>query len=179
MDSAGFSAFSSSLGSVYSICCDAAGVAGTDSLNPLVDSLFLGQHLGGLSEINQQSSSSLLNCLICLWYGIPIITPGGHIGCYSQLYWHGIPVNLHYHLHQLCGEGQQISEYVIQVKMSALLLGVFVAFGIIMITSLTISDPHVRRMSVGFLSAALLISMFASPLFIIVSCFRCYTQYFQ
>lgn len=165
MDSTGFSSFSSSLRSLYSICSDGAGVAG----NVFAFALFVSPMPTFRRIIRNKSTEqfsglpyiySLLNCLICLWYGIPIITPGvtlvatvNSIGAVFQLTY--IIIFTSY------------AEKANKVKMSALLLGVFVAFGIIMITSLTISDPHVRQMFVGFLSAASLISMFASPLFII------------
>lgn len=55
------------------------------------------------------------------------------------------------------------------MKMTGLLLAVLALFAAIFIGSLQISDPETRRMFVGFLSCGSLISMFASPLFIIVS----------
>lgn len=53
--------------------------------------------------------------------------------------------------------------------MFGLLLAVFGLCAIIVAGSLQIIDAAIRRMFVGFLSGASLISMFASPLFIIVS----------
>ena len=52
--------------------------------------------------------------------------------------------------------------------MVGLLLAVLGIFVIILVGSLQIDDSAMRRMFVGFLSCASLISMFASPLFIIV-----------
>lgn len=53
--------------------------------------------------------------------------------------------------------------------MLGLLLAVLGIFVIILVGSLQIDDSSMRRIFVGFLSCASLISMFASPLFIIVS----------
>ena len=61
--------------------------------------------------------------------------------------------------------------------MIGLLLAVLGLFAIIVFGSLQIADHAMRQMFVGFLSVASLISMFASPLFIIVSLFpplECY-----
>lgn len=49
------------------------------------------------------------------------------------------------------------------------LMGVLGVFAIILIGSLLIDDVIMRRLFVGVLSCVSLISMFASPLFIIVS----------
>ncbi|KAI5420353.1 Bidirectional sugar transporter sweet2, variant 2 [Lathyrus oleraceus] len=51
--------------------------------------------------------------------------------------------------------------------MFGLLLAVFGIFVVILVGSLKIADSSMRRMFVGCLSCASLISMFASPLFII------------
>lgn len=56
-----------------------------------------------------------------------------------------------------------------QVRMFGLLMVDIVLFLVIVVGSLEISDFTIRRMVVGFLSCAALISMFASPLFVIVS----------
>lgn len=53
--------------------------------------------------------------------------------------------------------------------MLALLLAVLGVFAVILIGSLQIADIEMRQLFVGFLSCASLVSMFASPLFIIVS----------
>nr|XP_027191083.1 bidirectional sugar transporter SWEET2-like [Cicer arietinum] len=53
------------------------------------------------------------------------------------------------------------------VRMFGLLLAVLGICGIILVGSLKITYSSMRRMFVGFLSCASLISMFASPLFII------------
>lgn len=56
-----------------------------------------------------------------------------------------------------------------QVKMLGLLLAVFSAFGAIVVMSIKVFEPPNRQLFVGYLSVFSLISMFASPLFIIVS----------
>lgn len=53
--------------------------------------------------------------------------------------------------------------------MLGFLLAVFTLFAIVAGVSLQIIDPWIRRNVVGLLSCGSLISMFASPLFIIVS----------
>jgi len=53
--------------------------------------------------------------------------------------------------------------------MIVLLVAVLGVFAIILVGSLQIDDILMRRFFVGFLSCASLISMFASPMFIIVS----------
>lgn len=63
--------------------------------------------------------------------------------------------------------------------MLGLLLAVLVLFAIIVTGSLQIVDFWMRRMVVGLLSCASLISMFASPLFIIVSLLRTVLVYFS
>ncbi|KAI3809631.1 hypothetical protein L1987_19227 [Smallanthus sonchifolius] len=53
-------------------------------------------------------------------------------------------------------------------KMSALLLAVFGLFAVIAIGSLLVTDLELRHLIIGFLSCATLISMFASPLSVMV-----------
>ncbi|XP_020228613.1 bidirectional sugar transporter SWEET2 [Cajanus cajan] len=103
---------------------------------------------------------SLLNCLICLWYGTPLIsadnlliTTVNSIGAVFQFVY--IILFLMY------------AEKAKKVRMFGLLLAVLGVFAIILFGSLQINDALTRRFFVGFLSCASLISMFASPLFII------------
>lgn len=56
-----------------------------------------------------------------------------------------------------------------QMKMLGLLFVVFVVVGVIVAGSLQIPDQLTRWYFVGFLSCGSLVSMFASPLFVIVS----------
>lgn len=54
-----------------------------------------------------------------------------------------------------------------KLRMSALLIAVFAFFGMVVFVSLRFLETHLRQMVVGYLSVFSLISMFASPLFII------------
>ncbi|XP_014492382.1 bidirectional sugar transporter SWEET2 isoform X1 [Vigna radiata var. radiata] len=157
-----------SLLGVYSICevgKDAAGVAG----NMFAFGLFLSP-IPTFRRIIRNGSTemfsglpyvySLLNCLICLWYGTPLISPDNllvttvnTIGGVFQLVY--ITIFLIY------------AEKARKVRMLGLLLAVLGIFVIILVGSLQIDDRAMRRMFVGLLSCASLISMFASPLFII------------
>lgn len=53
--------------------------------------------------------------------------------------------------------------------MFGFLVAVLGLFGIIVVGSLQIADTNTRWIFVGILSSAALISMFASPLFVVVS----------
>ncbi|PON54614.1 SWEET sugar transporter [Parasponia andersonii] len=55
-----------------------------------------------------------------------------------------------------------------KIKMSGLLIAVLALFAIIVFLSTRVLHPSIRQIFVGYLSVASLISMFASPLFIIV-----------
>lgn len=148
-----------------SVLKDAAGVAG----NVFAFGLFVSpiptfrriirnrstEYFSGLPYIY-----SLLNCLICLWYGTPFIssdnlmvTSVNSAGAVFQFIY--IVIFMTY------------AEKAKKVKMIGLLLAVLGLFTIIVVGSLQVSDHSVRRTLVGFLSGATLISMFASPLFII------------
>ncbi|CAK9136631.1 unnamed protein product [Ilex paraguariensis] len=150
----------------YSVCSDAAGVAG----NLLAIVLFVSplptfrriirsrstEQFSGLPNIY-----SFLNCLICLWYGMPIVSPGiifvatvNSIGAIFQLVYVSIFITY--------------AEKAKKVKMLGLLVAIFAIFGIIVFVSIKLFDPPTRQLFVGYLSVASLISMFASPLFIIV-----------
>ncbi|KAG8364830.1 hypothetical protein BUALT_Bualt18G0039400 [Buddleja alternifolia] len=107
---------------------------------------------------------ALLNCLVTAWYGLPVIstdnllvTTVNSIGAVFQLVYMIIFI--------------KYAEKAKKLRMIGLLSLVFVVFAIIAIGSLFISDFEVRHLTVGFISCASLISMFASPLFIIVSRF--------
>lgn len=56
--------------------------------------------------------------------------------------------------------------------MLGLLLAVFAVFGVIVFLSINIFEPPNRQLFIGYLSVFSLVSMFASPLFIIVSSFN-------
>ncbi|KAH9779396.1 Bidirectional sugar transporter SWEET2 [Citrus sinensis] len=103
---------------------------------------------------------ALLNCLITMWYGTPLVsadnilvTTVNSIGAAFQLVY--IILFITY------------TEKDKKVRMLGLLLAVIGIFSIIVAVSLQIVNPFSRQMFVGLLSCAALISMFASPLFII------------
>ncbi|KAF3663278.1 putative receptor-like protein kinase-like [Capsicum annuum] len=56
-----------------------------------------------------------------------------------------------------------------QLKMLGLVLGVFAVFAAIVAISLYLFEPRTRQTFVGYLSVFSLISMFASPLFVIIT----------
>lgn len=156
---------STGLSSVYSICSDAAGVAG----NVFAFALFVSPMPTFKRVIRNKSTEqfsglpyvyALLNCLICLWYGTPLVSPDiilvatvNSIGAVFQLVYIIIFI--------------YNAEKYKKVKMLWLLLAVFGAFAVIVFASMKIHDPHTRKIFVGSLSMASLVSMFASPLFII------------
>ncbi|KAI4323073.1 hypothetical protein L6164_022709 [Bauhinia variegata] len=151
--------------SVYTICKDAAGVTG----NIFAFGLFISP-IPTFRRIIRNGSTemfsglpyiyALLNCLISLWYGTPIISPDNLLV---------LTVNSAGAIFQ----SVYITLFVIyaekakKVTMLGLLLATFGIFAVIVIGSLQISDGQMRQMFVGILSCASLISMFASPLFII------------
>ncbi|XP_062016655.1 bidirectional sugar transporter SWEET2a-like [Rosa rugosa] len=103
---------------------------------------------------------AFLNCLICLWYGSPAVKTGiilvatvNSFGAVFQLIY--ISIFIAY------------AEKEIKVRMLGLLLVVLAIFGLIVYVSLRVLDYDGRQTFVGYLSVFSLISMFASPLFII------------
>ncbi|XP_021773916.1 bidirectional sugar transporter SWEET2-like isoform X2 [Chenopodium quinoa] len=103
---------------------------------------------------------TLLNCMICAWYGSPfvsidniLITTVNSTGAIFQLVY--ISLFIAY------------AERVRKMKMLGLLSAVVVSYAILVTLSLRVFDFNSRQIFVGFLSCASLISMFASPLFII------------
>ncbi|KAL6597838.1 hypothetical protein ACP70R_046643 [Stipagrostis hirtigluma subsp. patula] len=104
---------------------------------------------------------SLLNCLICMWYGLPFVSYGvvlvatvNSIGAAFQLAYTAVFIAF--------ADAKQ------RLKVSGLLAGVFLVFGLIVVVSLELFDHKTRQTFVGYLSVASLIFMFASPLSIIV-----------
>ncbi|KAL2943367.1 Bidirectional sugar transporter SWEET2 [Bienertia sinuspersici] len=149
----------------YSVFKDAAGVAG----NIFAFGLFVSpvptfrriirngstEEFSGLPYIY-----TLLNCLICAWYGSPfvsidntLIVTVNSIGAIFQLVYISLFI--------------ANAERMRKMKMLGLLAAVFVTFAFLVIVSLRVFDFASRQIFVGFLSCASLISMFASPLFII------------
>ncbi|KAJ6820807.1 bidirectional sugar transporter SWEET2a [Iris pallida] len=149
----------------YNICSYAVGIAG----NLLALVLFVSpiptfkriirnkstEHFSGLPCIY-----SLLNCLICAFYGLPCVSKGlimvftvNMVGAVFQ--------SVYAILFIIYAEHRK------RTKMLGLLMGAVFAFALVVFVSLHVCDKDTRRLFVGFLSVASLISMFASPLFII------------
>jgi len=147
------------------ICKDAAGVAG----NIFAFGLFASPIATFRRILRNQSTEqfsglpyiyALLNCLLCMWYGTPFISYDNmmvmtvnSVGAVFQLIY--ITLFIVY------------AEKIKKIRMLGLLLLVLGLCAIIVAGSLQIIDAFTRRIFVGFLSGASLISMFASPLFII------------
>ncbi|KAL9248900.1 Bidirectional sugar transporter SWEET2-like protein [Drosera capensis] len=98
---------------------------------------------------------ALLSCLISSWYGTPLVMvmTVNSIGAVFQFVY--IILFIVY-----TGKGKKI-------RMLGLLATVLCLVGIIVFLSLRVFDSETRRIFVGFLSCASMISMFASPLFIV------------
>ncbi|XP_057465339.1 bidirectional sugar transporter SWEET2a-like isoform X2 [Actinidia eriantha] len=159
MDPSGF------LLSTYSVFTDAAGITG----NIFAIVLFVSPIPTFRRIIRNKSTEQfsglpyvygLLNCLICLWYGMPIVSPGiipvatvNSIGAVFQLTYLTIFIIN--------------ADRAKQVKMLGLFLADCAIFGIIAFASLKFFQPPNRQIFVGYLSVISLISMFASPLFVI------------
>ncbi|KAJ1690598.1 hypothetical protein LUZ63_014753 [Rhynchospora breviuscula] len=149
----------------YEICCYAAGIAG----NLFAFVLFISPMPTFKRILQNQSTEqfsglpyiySLLNCLICMWYGLPFVSYGvvlvvtvNSIGAAFQLAY--ISLFIAY------ADKQR------KLKMGGLLIGVFCLFALIIYVSLAFFDHPTRMALVGYLSVASLISMFASPLLVI------------
>ncbi|KAF8031134.1 hypothetical protein BT93_D0358 [Corymbia citriodora subsp. variegata] len=148
-----------------SICSAAAGIAG----NVFALLLFMSP-LPTFRRIVQNRSTeqfsgspyicTLLNCLICLWYGLPLVSPGvimiatvNGIGIVFQAVY--ITVFIAY------------TNKARKLKMSGLSILVLMLFLVVVTVSLQFFDPRSRQIFVGYLSVASIISMFVSPLFII------------
>ncbi|KAI3830935.1 hypothetical protein MKX03_010233 [Papaver bracteatum] len=149
----------------HSLFSDAAGVAG----NLFAFVLFVSPIPTFCRIVRNRSTEqfsglpyiyTLLNCLICLWYGLPHVSPGiilvatvNSVGAVFQLVY--VILFIVY-----ADKGKKM-------RMLGLLLAVFGAFAVIAYVSMTFFDSHTRQLFVGCLSVASLISMFASPLFVI------------
>ncbi|CAN1167283.1 Bidirectional sugar transporter SWEET2a [Linum perenne] len=103
---------------------------------------------------------SLLNCLICCWYGLPFVSPDvvlvattNSFGAIFQFVYLAIFI--------------VYADQTSKMKMCSLLGVVLASFAAIAYISLTFMDSQIRQLFIGYLSVFSLISMFASPLFII------------
>ncbi|XP_024019476.1 bidirectional sugar transporter SWEET2 isoform X3 [Morus notabilis] len=158
--------------SLFSICRDAAGVAGvgTSLLSGCLCHLCKFYPIPTFRRIVRNRSTeqfsgipyiyALLNCLVTLWYGTPLISPDNvlimtvnSVGALFQSVY--IILFIVY------------SDKPTKVRALVLLLAVFSIFGVVVGGSLQIIDPLIRRNVVGLMSSVCLVSMFASPLFII------------
>ncbi|KAK4340624.1 hypothetical protein RND71_039125 [Anisodus tanguticus] len=159
------SAAAGGLFSTYSICSTAAGIAGNICSFVLFVSPIPTFRRIIRSKSREQFSGlpyiyALLNCLICLWYGTPIVSPGiilvftvNSVGAVFQLVY--ILIFIIY------------AERTKKLKMMGLLLGAFAAVVSVVSISICQFEPPNRQTFVGFFTVISLISMFASPLFII------------
>ncbi|XP_056167950.1 bidirectional sugar transporter SWEET2-like isoform X2 [Syzygium oleosum] len=103
---------------------------------------------------------ALLNCLLCTWYGTPLIS--SHNTMVMTVNSTGALFQLAYIvLYITYAENQK------KVMMLGLLSSVLGIFAIVVIGSLHILDADLRRDIVGIISGVSLISMLASPLLII------------
>ncbi|XP_010062769.2 bidirectional sugar transporter SWEET2 [Eucalyptus grandis] len=151
--------------SVITICKDAAGAAG----NIFAIGLFVSPIPTFRRIIRNQSTEqfsglpyiyALLNCLLCTWYGTPLISSNNMLV---------MTVNFTGALFQLAYIVLYVAYADKQKKMMmlGLLSAVLAIFAIIVVTSLHIPDADLRRDIVGIISGVSLISMLASPLLII------------
>ncbi|KAJ7014529.1 bidirectional sugar transporter SWEET2 [Populus alba x Populus x berolinensis] len=151
---------------VWTSCKDAAGIAG----NIFAFGLFVSPIPTYRRIIRNRSTEqfsglpyiyALMNCLICMWYGTPIISADNLLVVTVNSF--GTVFQLAYIILFII-----YAERTKKVSMLASLLVVLGLFAIIVAGSLQIHDRMIRWISVGSLTVVSLISMFASPLFIIV-----------
>ncbi|XP_010552141.1 PREDICTED: bidirectional sugar transporter SWEET2-like [Tarenaya hassleriana] len=149
----------------FSICKDVAGIAG----NIFAFGLFVSPIPTFRRIIRNRSTEqfsglpyiyAILNCLICLWYGTPFVSPNNvmvvtvnSIGAVFQLSYIILFI--------------VFAEKKTKMRMLGLLLVVLSVFAVIVAGSLQIPNKLTRWFFVGFLSCGSLVSMFASPLFVI------------
>ncbi|KAG6756345.1 hypothetical protein POTOM_039773 [Populus tomentosa] len=103
---------------------------------------------------------ALMNCLICMWYGTPLVSADNLLLVTVNSF--GAVFQLAYIILFII-----YAERRLKVRTLASLLVVLGLFAIIAVGSLQITDRMIRWLSVGSLTVVSLISMFASPLFII------------
>ncbi|XVF04441.1 hypothetical protein REPUB_Repub05bG0083100 [Reevesia pubescens] len=147
------------------ICRDAAGIAG----NIFAFGLFVSPIPTFRRIIRNQSTErfsglpyvyALLNCLICTWYGTPFVSYDNVLVMTVNSI--GVVFQIAYIILFIIYADKEK-----KMRMLGLLLAVFSLIAIIIAGSLQIVDREARWIFVGLLSCASLISMFASPLFII------------
>ncbi|BAD88223.1 putative MtN3 [Oryza sativa Japonica Group] len=166
MNALGLSVAATSTGSPFhDVCCYGAGIAGNIfALVLFISPLPTFKRIVRNGSTEQFSAMpyiySLLNCLICLWYGLPFVSYGvvlvatvNSIGALFQLAYTATFI--------------AFADAKNRVKVSSLLVMVFGVFALIVYVSLALFDHQTRQLFVGYLSVASLIFMFASPLSII------------
>ncbi|XP_066316546.1 bidirectional sugar transporter SWEET2b-like [Miscanthus floridulus] len=153
------------MSSLYGLSCFAAGLAGNVfalalALSPVptfkrVLKAKSTEQFDGLPYL-----LSLLNCCICLWYGLPWVSDGGGRALVATVNGTGALFQLAY-----------ISLFIFyadsrttRLKITGLLFLVVFAFALIAHASIALFDQPVRQLFVGSVSMASLVSMFASPL---------------
>ncbi|KAI5571331.1 hypothetical protein POPTR_011G103600v4 [Populus trichocarpa] len=150
---------------VWTTCKDAAGIAG----NIFAFGLFVSPIPTYRRIIRNRSTEqfsglpyiyALMNCLICMWYGTPLVSADNLLLVTVNSF--GAVFQLAYIILFTI-----YAERRIKVRTLASLLVVLGLFAIIAVGSLQITDRMIRWLSVGSLTVVSLISMFASPLFII------------
>nr|WGU30683.1 bidirectional sugar transporter SWEET26 [Allium sativum]WGU30684.1 bidirectional sugar transporter SWEET26 [Allium sativum] len=151
--------------SSYDICCFAAGVTGNLFafvlfVSPIPTFRRIVRNISTEQFSGLPYLYALLNCLICLWYGLPFVSNGVPLV---------VTVNSAGAIFQLV----YISIFIVfgdrktRIKITGMLIAVFGAFAAVMYCSLEYFDHDSRQLFVGYLSVASLITMFASPLSII------------
>ncbi|KAG0539070.1 hypothetical protein BDA96_03G290900 [Sorghum bicolor] len=153
------------MSSLYDLSCFAAGLAG----NVFALALFLSPVPTFKRVLKAKSTEqfdglpyllSLLNCCICLWYGLPWVSGGGGRALVATVNGTGALFQLAY-----------ISLFIFyadsrttRLRITGLLVLVVFAFALIAHASIALFDQPVRQLFVGSVSMASLVSMFASPL---------------
>ncbi|XP_051225591.1 bidirectional sugar transporter SWEET2b-like [Lolium perenne] len=149
--------------SLYEISCFAAGFAG----NLFAFALFLSP-VPTFKRIMKAKSTeqfdglpymlSLLNCFICLWYGLPWVSDGRLL--VATVNGTGAAFQLAYiSLFFIYADSRKT-----RLKITGLLVLLVCGFALVAFSSLTCFDQRMRQQFVGVVSMVSLISMFASPL---------------
>lgn len=152
------------MSSLYGISCFAAGLAG----NIFALALFLSPVPTFKRVVKAKSTErfdglpyllSLLNCCICLWYGLPWVSDGGR-ALVATVNGTGALFQLAYiSLFVLYADSTRT-----RLKIVGLLALEAFVFAVIAHASIAFFEQPARQLFVGCVSMASLISMFASPL---------------
>ncbi|XP_020405132.1 bidirectional sugar transporter SWEET2b-like isoform X1 [Zea mays] len=166
------------MSSLYDVSCFAAGLAG----NVFALALFLSPVPTFKRVLKAKSTEqfdglpyllSLLNCCICLWYGLPWVSDGGRalvatVNCTGALFQLAYISLFIFYADSRTTRSALLSPSppVLdpQLKVAGLLVLVVFAFALIAHASIAFFDQPLRQLFVGSVSMASLVSMFASPL---------------